>query len=74
MSGNKKPELFDIWGDGFVKVFVIFSDRVTTEFLERWSGKLNKRIAITREFVQAFKYLGKSKADINKLFEVQDDK
>ena len=25
MSGNKKPELFDIWGDGFVKVFVIFS-------------------------------------------------
>lgn len=70
MSENKKPELFDVWGDGFVKVFVIFSDQVTTEFLERWNGKLNKRIAITREFVKAFRYLGKSKADIIQLFEV----
>ena len=68
---KKKPEVGDVWGNGYLRCLVIFSDKVITEFLEIWNGKPNKRIAICREFIQAYHYLGKSKVSIKELFDVE---
>lgn len=58
------------------RMFVSYTDNTTTAFnimFKRGNTGLDKYTVLTKEFVQSFTYLGKSKANINELFEVQDE-
>lgn len=69
-----KPEVGDVWENlGNFKVYIInFDVLVNTCFFfnnELWQASFN-----LKDFLEQHTYLGKSKANINQLFEVQDER
>ena len=71
-----KPEVGDVWiNRSSFRVHIIGIDEdgiIYSCFYsknELWQGSF-----IKKEFLEQHEYLGKSKANINDLFEVQDDK
>ena len=77
---KEKPEVGDVWYDKMSNqkiVFIMVSDYYC-EYIEHYE-KLTESFEIytfttgTNEWKKGMKYLGKSKANINDLFEVQDD-
>lgn len=72
---SKAPEVGDVWCSQYGhKVYVDSTDKIVTSFYYRGLYRLCKKSVITKEFTAAYKYLGKSKANMNQLFEVQDDR
>lgn len=80
------PEVGDVWAEklknnaGFLLHNVICVNAVYVaiahEIVEKWGNVELKTIThsfITKKALMRMKYIGKSKANINQLFEVQDD-
>lgn len=69
---ERMPEVGDVWEVYSNKYLVLEADKITVDVLTKYLG-YNNRSFLTKEFVKTGKYLGKSKANINQLFEVQDE-
>lgn len=72
---QKQPEVGDVWEDKFGnRMFVCYSDKTTTAFnvLFRINQGLDKYTVLTKEFMQSYTYLGKSKVNIKELFDVEE--
>ena len=71
------PEVGDVWIDKFKnRMFVSYTDKTTTAFniiFKRGNTGLDKYTVLTKEFVQTFTYLGKSKASIDDLFKTENE-
>jgi hypothetical protein len=69
---KEKPEVGDVWKDTFFEYYILYSDDTTTEccFI---NGNRKARVAnfLTNRIIRDWKYFGKSKANINDLFEVK---
>lgn len=69
-----KPEVGDVWKYQ-EKLYHISA--ITERFVEVWclssDDIIRKHNWVIRDFKTVFTYLGKSKANINDLFEVQDE-
>ena len=77
-----KPEVGDVWEFryGFDRLYITKTNLIGENKLERIralkkldDGYFVQREYYTKAFVEDHTYLGKSKANINDLFEVQDD-
>lgn len=71
-STIKKPEAGDVWVIGCNVFLIMKVDNTTVETLSN-RFTYDTKCFLTKEFTKAAHYLGKSKANINDLFEVQDD-
>lgn len=68
------PEVGDVFKDKFKnRMFVYYTDKVTTSFYIKFRNVIEKYTVLTREFIQTFTYLGKSKANIDDLFETENE-
>lgn len=68
------PEVGDMFEDKFKnRMFVYYTDKVTTSFYIKFRNEIEKYTALTREFIQTFTYLGKSKVTINDLFKTENE-
>jgi hypothetical protein len=71
---SKEPEVGDVWVSQYGhKVHVDFTDNIVTSFYYRGLYRLCKKSVVTKEFIKAYTYLGKSKVNIEQLFEVCDE-
>lgn len=78
MSKDRAPEVGDVWIDEFNhRMYISYSDDSTTCINVFYKTKsyigLDKITVITKEFIKAFSYLGKSKATIDDLFKTEDE-
>jgi hypothetical protein len=72
------PEIGDVWIDEFNhRMYISYSDDSTTCVNVFYKTKpyigLDKITVITKEFIKAFTYLGKSKANIDDLFKTENE-
>lgn len=66
------PEVGDVWEIYGKMYLVLTADQTTVDVLfNRFT--YDTKSFLTKEFVKAAVYIGKSKSNINQLFEVQDD-
>ena len=69
------PEVGDVWVNQYGhKVHVDSSGEVITSFYYKGLYRLCKKSVVTKEFVKAYTYLGKSKANIDDLFKTENEK
>lgn len=69
------PEVGDLWEVNATKYHILFVSENAVRVVAFTIFQHAKILVFDKKyFMSCFKYLGKSKADINKLFEVQDDK
>ena len=68
------PQVGDVWISQYGhKVHIDFTDNIVTNFYYRGLYKMCKKSVVTKEFVKAYTYLGKSKATIDDLFKTEDE-
>lgn len=73
------PEVGDVWYDEGCreKLHITNVDKFSVSFLSKNEDRYFEYFCILndiREFSKSYRYLGKSKANINQLFEVQDER
>lgn len=71
---SKEPQFGDVWVSQYGhKVHVDFTDNIVTSFYYKGLYKMCKKSVVTKEFVKAYTYLGKSKATIDDLFNTENE-
>lgn len=74
-----KPEIGDVWEDSkgpvhISRIFTLSDGTRAIVFIDNSNNTIFEDSARERHFIKMFKYLGKSKANINQLFEVDDER
>ena len=73
---KEKPEVGDVWkhrsGEKYY-IYNVFEDKLVRGFAILKSGRMDAFCYLMDDFVRCHTYLGKSKANINDLFEVNND-
>jgi len=68
------PQVGDVWvSQNGHKVHVDVTDNIVTSFYYSGLYRLCKKIVVTKEFVKAYTYLGKSKVNIDDLFKTENE-
>ena len=76
LESNKKPEVGDVWINTETKAKFVVLDFIKSSedfVMFNQQTKCTKLLDLRANLPRQFKYLGKSKANIQQLFEVQDD-
>lgn len=69
---KEKPEVGDVWKDTFFKYHILSSDdRITRCCFMNMKREFFDVSFLTNGIIRDWEYLGKSKANINDLFEVE---
>lgn len=73
----EKPEVGDIWEDSkrmvhINRIFTLSDDTRAIVFIDNINSTVREDSAREEHFIKMFTYLGKSKASVNDLFEVDD--
>ena len=71
---KEKPEVGDVWvnkkGTKYY-IFNVFEDKLVRGFSVD-TGRMQSFCLLSEDFIQMYKYLGKSKVRIKELFDVKD--
>ena len=70
---KEKPEAGDIFENkDKTRVRIVFVDKYEVRFYCAWGNYLSKESDGVSSFLENYKYLGKSKVNIEELFDVKD--
>lgn len=79
MNEQKQPEVGDVWGDAFEKYYIEAIDILgeKNKKMVRTVKRVNEKYVVQRQyfqenFIEDYRYLGKSKAKIEDLFEIEE--
>lgn len=77
MNKDKTPEVGDVWlfKDLGIKVRILFVDEKNIEYFYYTPciDFISKHTTDTKDFIKLYKYLGKSKVNINDLFKTENE-
>lgn len=80
MTKNRTPEVGDVWGNAFETYYIEAIDILgeKNKKMIRALKRVNEKYVVQRQyfqenFIEDYRYLGKSKANIEQLFEVENE-